>query len=516
MPSHHWARDFSVTDDDVETLTGLLLERETPLSIDELARALIEQRLQDEATALQERYKDVHLYNPADAYQVGQSVMFPVLDHATALVIEQRPGINPDYGDFSVIRVEFDDQTTREFAAELAVPHKLSEGEEATLPGVTLLDADQILREERDLIIEKLSEKLNATSDLVNVTGKWFPRGLMIDVHEGYLNLAEAVLDMASGGPLLTEEMLEQIGGLGDAALDLQAFCLNDALNRDRRFDEVGPLNTVLWYLQRYEPEEVQNTPEILQYKSVDYDPDILSPEQVALEAEIDDEWSPLHDAPVFGDEVRLTLIFPHRRAGTLPLNAAMRQIFPTARRTQRIAVTLVDGQDGEEYPGWVVRGDRYVFGLKPMYSKHKLPVGTQLIVRRQPDSDKIVVDFLAHRARTEYVRLVTSKNNQIAFEDQKRGIGAEYDDLMILGTDNLADVDKLSAAYKRSTLSAILRTLIAELSHHSPQGTVHAKTIYSAFNVLRRCPPGPIFAALEASPDFEHVGNHYWRLSEG
>ena len=42
MPSHHWARDFVVTDDDVEVLTGLLLERETPLSIDELARALID------------------------------------------------------------------------------------------------------------------------------------------------------------------------------------------------------------------------------------------------------------------------------------------------------------------------------------------------------------------------------------------------------------------------------------------------------------------------------------------
>ena len=55
------------------------------------------------------------------------------------------------------------------------------------------------------------------------------------------------------------------------------------------------------------------------------------------------------------------------------------------------------------------------------------------------------MVDFHAHRPRTEWVRLVTSKNGQIAFEDQKRGIGAEYDDLMILGTDDLAEVDKLT-----------------------------------------------------------------------
>jgi len=192
-----------------------------------------------------------------------------------------------------------------------------------------------------------------------------------------------------------------------------------------------------------------------------------------------------------------------------------MRHIFPTARRTQRIFVTLVDGQDGQEYSGWVVRQDRYVFGLHEMFTKHKLPVGTHVIVRRQEGSDKIVIDFHAHRPRTEWVRLVTNKNNQIAFEDQKRGIGAEYDDLMILGTDDLAEVDKLSVHYKRASVSSILHTLITELSRNSPQGTVHAKTLYSAYNVLRRSPPGPIFATLESHSDFEHVGNHYWRLSD-
>jgi hypothetical protein len=47
-----------------------------------------------------------------------------------------------------------------------------------------------------------------------------------------------------------------------------------------------------------------------------------------------------------------------------------------------------------------------------------------------------------------------------------------------------------------------------------TPQRTVHAKTIYSAVNVLRRCPPGPIFATLVARPEFEHVGGPYWRLT--
>lgn len=517
MPSHHWARDFVVTDDDVEYLTGLLFERETPLNIDELSRALIERRLDQEKAALQERYKDVHLYRPSDSYQIGQTVMFPALDFATAEVVGQRPGDNPDYGDFSVIEVQFDDQTTREFAADLKTAHVLSDGgTSSNLPGLPTLDADQILSENRDLLIEKLTDKLHETGDLVSVAGKWFSRGLMPEVNEGYLNLAEAVLDLSSGGPLSTEDILQQIGGLGDMSNELQIFCLNDALNQDTRFDEVGPLNSVHWFLKRVEPSEVQSTPEILRYHSVDYDPDVLAPDQVELESEIDDEWSPARDDREFGEQVVLTLIFPHRRAGTLPLNAAMRQIFPTARRTQRIAVTLVDGQDGAEYPGWVVRQDRYVFGMNEMYRKHKLPVGTHIAVRRHADAEKIIVDFHAHRPRTEWVRLVTNKNGQIAFEDQKRGIGAEYDDLMILGTDDLAEVDKLIANYKRASISSILRTLIAELSRNSPQGTVHAKTLYSAFNVLRRCPPGPIFATLDTDSAFEHVGNHYWRLADG
>ncbi len=516
MPSHSWARDFIVTDDDVEYLTGLLLEREMPLSIDQLARALIDQRLQEQKAALEARYKDIHLYKPAESYRIGQTIMFPLLDHATAEVIDQRPGDNPDYGDFSVIRVKFDDDTTREFAADLTTSHLINDANGGSaLPGLPDLDAEQILRENRDLLVEKLTDKLANTGDLVSVAGKWFSRGLMLDVNEGHLNLAEAVLDMAMGGPLSTEAILEQIGGLGDAEPALQIFCLNDVLNHDPRFDEVGPLNTVLWFLKREEPPEVQTTPDILRYHPIDYDPDILSPDEVRLEAEIDDEWSPAQENHRYGDQVLLTLIFPHRRAGTLPLNTSMRNIFPTARRTQRIAVTLVDGQDGEEYPGWVVRQDRYVFGLAPMYKKYKLPVGTHIVVRRQEDSAKIVIDFHAHRPRTEWVRLVTAKSDHINFEDQKRSIGAEYDDLMILGTDELGDVDQLTTTYKRSNVNALLRTLITELSRNSPQGTVHAKTLYSAFNVLRRCPPGPLFAALNTHPEFEHVGNNYWRLSD-
>jgi hypothetical protein len=253
-----------------------------------------------------------------------------------------------------------------------------------------------------------------------------------------------------------------------------------------------------------------------LRYTPLEYEAGLLTPEMLALETEIDDEWSLIKEPQDDREQVTITLNYPHRRVGTLPLNARMRRIFPTARRTPRVWVTLVDGQDGEEYPGWVVRQERYVFGLGKLYRKHKLPVGAILHLRPSAEPGKIVVDFNAHRPRTEYVRLIIPKNNQITFEHDKRAIGAEYDDLMILGADDLAAVDTLFQATQQSrkSLSSILLNVMTELSRFSPQGTIHAKTLYSAVNVVRRCPPGPIFAALISNVDFEHVGSNYWKLS--
>jgi hypothetical protein len=87
----------------------------------------------------------------------------------------------------------------------------------------------------------------------------------------------------------------------------------------------------------------------------------------------------------------------------------------------------------------------------------------------------------------------------------------------MIMGADDLSGVDAVFQAtqQQKKNLASILRSLIPALGALTPQGTVHAKTLYGATNVLRRCPPGPIFAMLVANPDFQNVGGHYWKLSE-
>jgi hypothetical protein len=266
------------------------------------------------------------------------------------------------------------------------------------------------------------------------------------------------------------------------------------------------------------EPQEVRSTPGVLQYSPIDYDPSLLTSEMLELEQELDDEHSPVAiDEDEDFESATISLLYPHRRMATFPLNAKMRHIFPTALRAPRVNVTLIDGLDGEESVGWVVREDRYVFGVGRFYRKHKLPIGAYITVHKDDDPGRIIIDFNAYRPRTEYVKLISPKNGQMAFEEQKRSIGAEYDSLMILGTDDIGGVDALAeqARTSRRPLAVIIRNILGEMARFSPQATVHARTIYSAVNVLRRCPPGPILATLISNPDFEYVGNLYWKLAE-
>ena len=85
------------------------------------------------------------------------------------------------------------------------------------------------------------------------------------------------------------------------------------------------------------------------------------------LERKLDDELSPFSGKYPTLNEVQLTLTFPHWRAGTLPLTPRINHLFPTAYEAPRIRFQLVDGETGQKFPGWVVRKNRYVFGLAGM-----------------------------------------------------------------------------------------------------------------------------------------------------
>jgi hypothetical protein len=66
----------------------------------------------------------------------------------------------------------------------------------------------------------------------------------------------------------------------------------------------------------------------------------------------------------------------------------------------------------------------------------------------------------------------------------------------------------------KRS-LEDLTAMMTRELSKLTPQGHVHAQELYAAINLVRRVPPAPLLAMLASKPEFTHVGDLHFRLSE-
>ena len=514
----YWTDSLQITDADLETLFSVMLEHEQPLSSRELIERFVAYRIRQEEEAWRKRLAEGTLFQPKDKFKKGQTLVFSALDFATGKVTGLRPGSSPEYGEFTVIEVEFEDGVRREFASELPGDHALNLGEDQPVIEQVLapVDAGQIVAKYGRRIGRMIEERFGQEPDVAYATGQWFLKSLMPEIGVGHINLAEAVLDMNGGGPVAPEDILAVLDLPHEILPSLQAFALNYALYQDNRFDEVGPAGLVRWYLRRMEPAEVQTTPERLVYDPIPYNSDLLSEDALTLEGEIGDEFSPLDEPEDEPDEVTLTLIYPHRRSGTLPLTVELSSMFPTALEASRILIALVDAENGEEYEGWVVRQGRYVVGLDRYYRTHKLPVGAFVKITRTDEPGRFIIGFDSHRPRTEWIRLIIPQNGRVTFENQRRLIGAGYDDLMVLGTDDLEKVDEIwrKTRQQKRGLVEIIRELLPELARLNPQNAVHAKTIYSAVNAVRRCPPGPILVALEAQPEFEAVGGHYWRYS--
>ena len=68
-----------------------------------------------------------------------------------------------------------------------------------------------------------------------------------------------------------------------------------------------------------------------------------------------------------------------------------------------------------------------------------------------------------------------------------------------------------MEAEEKGYPVTQVLYDIFPELSKLNPQGTVHAKTLYAAVNVIRRLPPGPMFAVLMQDMALLPVGDNYW-----
>jgi hypothetical protein len=512
----YWS-SFELQDQDIEFLYNHLIELETPLTSKELTTALVEERILCEKLAIeQQRSSGGAIFFPKEHYTVKQNLVFPVFNWRKGQVVGVRPGRNPDLGEFEVIKVAFEEGDTHEFAAGLE-DHPLNRPPEITQDDDSL-NLSVVLDKYGDYLVTCLEEGLEKSPDFVRIAGRWFPRTLLVNVNAGHLNLAEAVLDMAGGGPMTTTDLLKQVELPSDVNPKLVEFSLDLSLQEDPRFDEVGSAGEVLWFLNRLEPEAVLQPPIYLRYYEIEYDHSLITGAMAALERDLDDELSPSEGKYSRVDEVQIRLIFPHWRSGTLPLSARMRHLFPTAYEAPRIRFMLVDGNTGQKFPGWVVRPNRYVYGLQEWYRSHGLLPGSYVWVRRGDRPGEVIVRADTHRPNREWVRTVlVGSDGGIVFAMLKQIVSSPYDERMGIVIPDVEGLDKVwqRMQKERMPFERIVVNTVRELAKLNPQSHVHASELYASINIVRRCPPGPILALLTTRPWFIHVGDLHYRFDD-
>ena len=514
ISTEYWTT-LQITRQDVEFLHNYLFEHETPLTAQELVSVFINARVHEERMAVQKRRQEGgKTFFPKDSYQVGDDVIFPALNWMHGKVVAVRPGVNPEVGAFDVMTVEMDSGAERLFASNLPV-HDLND--QSLQVEDNEFDVDVILREQGNSIQKKIEAAFRADDEIVRIAGRWFPRALLIDVNVGHLNLAEAVLDMSGGEPLPTSALLKDVALPDGVNPKLAEFSLNYALQEDDRFDEVGPAGQVLWCLRRLEPVEVRDIPLYLEYTPIEYDDEMLTPQMIDLEAQLDDELSEVQSAAnVNVREVTISLIFPHLRAGTLPLSARIRSLFPTAYESPRVRFTLVDGKTKQKMPGWVVREYGYVYGLREWYKANELMPGSLVTIRRGENPGEVIIEAKTYRATKDWVRtVIVGTDGGLVFAMLKQSISAEFNDRMAFAVPSISAIEQLWLQGNHRPFEKLVADMIREMSKLTPQGHVHAQELYSAVNIVRRVPPAPLFALLSSKPEFIHVGDLHFRLGE-
>ncbi|HOT91637.1 MAG TPA: hypothetical protein PLJ78_04920 [Anaerolineae bacterium] len=505
----YWEQ-FSILPGDIEHIINYLVETERPQMLDQLAQELIQARHRQMVALIENTLSQGRIYRPGESYSVGERLIFPHLNNLLGEVIAVRPGHNPEYEAFSVITVRTTNGAVREFVADLRREHPLNT---ATYVPSKNLDIRDIYAHYGEKIKTALRSALEKNAQFVSVGEQWFLRDLLVEIPAGQLNIAEALLDMAGGGPLPTSKLLDELEVPGEVSRPLQLFSLEYALLHDRRFDEVGPAGIALWHLRQMEPQGVLEVPLPLRYVPIPYSRALLDETMLALERQIDDEWADTTGpVPPITDSVTVVLNYPHWRSGTLPLSPRVAQLFPTARVTDRICFTFMDGRTGETFPGWVVRSGRYVHGLTEWYKKNSVSVGTYVDLERGGEPGTIQVSVRPIRSkRREWLRTATTDTGQLVLEVTRVPVACEFDELATVAVTDPDAVDALAHQLQRAPLESLLEQIFSGLAGLSLQRAVHAMTLYSVLNLLRRVPPAPMFAVLATSSRYVALGDNYW-----
>jgi hypothetical protein len=518
--SNYWEK-LEITPEDLQHLANYLFETEEPLTISELSKVLISYRQEcirkSEAARAAEAGK---VYQPKNSYQLSDKLRFPEFDNQIGIITDIRESNNPSMEAFKVAKVEFEDGSVREFAIELAshAINKLDYSKKTSADE----SVDSIIKDHGKLLNLKLRNALDDQTDLIRIGDTWFPRSLLIDINAGHLNLAEAILDSVSGGPMHIEELMKQLElDKSPENSKLIAFSLNYALQEDPRFDEVGTTGQFSWFLRSLEPEEVLKTPLYL----VADDPKTIDqelPEQFFnLLYELDDELSftneEINEAEP-ANSVSLTLSYPHWRAGSMPVTPSTNQVFPSALESENVKITFIDEQSQSTISAWLVRERNYLIGLREWYEEKNLIPGSVINITATSDPGIMMISPERKRTNKEWIKTVlVGADGGLVFALLRQAIYAGFNERMAIAIPDYAGLDAVWNARKAKapTLKADVMRMMTELSKLNNQRHVHFVDLYAAINVIRRTTPMDLLEVLTSSDDFFHVGDNYFHITE-
>ncbi len=517
LQKDYW-HNFKFTDQDLEFLYNHLLEIELPQTAEELTKALISKRIEVEIQNLvNQKPSEGIRYQPGETYKENDVLQFPALNWKKGTVTSIRKSNNPGMPEFDVLSLDFGNSETKMFAAGLKdhvlnQPLKVDEND-------PMLQADAVYERYGEEIEAILTSNFEKVEDLVRIAGRWFPRALLVDINVGHLNLVEAVLDMNGGGPLPTRFLMEQIELPTDVNSKLTEFSLNLALEEDERFDEVGPSGETLWFLHRLEPAEVREAPVTLRYSGIDNtldntDPDLLD----QLMKNVIDELEPDSGKVDRPDQVTISLIYPHWRAGTLPMTRAIRKLFPSAYEAPRVQFKFIDAETNQDISGWVVRTNKYVYGLRNWYESLELIPGNYITISKGNKPGEVLISAGKRKPSREWIRTaLIGADGGIVFAMLKQLVSGTYDERMVVAIPDVEALDTIwnSGNYLRQSLETTLKKVMKEQAKLNPQGHVHVQELYSAVNIIRRCPPGLILSILQNRPWSNHMGDLYFRMAD-
>ena len=534
LTEEYW-RSFALTAEELDYLHQLILNAGIPQTEAFLAYDFVERRCKQEEVCVEEEAVEVLPYDPRQEYKVGQEIV--VKDYRKREIVYLRGTVTgkrdlwmSSLGQCQAIRVRIGEgktATSKEYVASARrgfddwkpIPVDQVAGKDWGL-GQTdeYIAPGEVFERFQGYVLPQLTEQLGADARFIRFGHEWFVPELLALVSED--ELAAAARRIEQAGEPLSLHRLTHMSEMPQRNEDfVQQFSWNYALSRDPRFDNVGTADTPLWFLRALEPPEAVEKPPRLAIPAMPYtrEDQYVHRELKDMERTIDDEGAEEEALPPVKagrvPSVEFMLNFAHRATGPIPLTSRIRRVFPQADGP-RTCITFIDRRSRERMPGRVMHEDRYAWGLREWYDENLIWAGAYIRLETTENPLEMVVDYIPlPQPKEEQVRVPFVVEGRLTFEWQTRTIPYKYDPLMLIAETRFEDMEALwlEAEKVSKPIFQVMCDVFPELARLHPRGHVHARTLYSAVNLVRRCAPGPVFGELSARPCFDSVGDGYW-----